>query len=404
MYNISALKQDLYAINHGTTNNKVVNINAMIYRAARQVLLDIDPQETIRIAEFVNPIMTNVYDYAIPTDLKGNKVIDIRPQVNRQPRDIFIQDYSQAFDIAKGNLFNFGDQFTMNFNSGVKTIRIDAPFVSTPVTLNQAESVTANGTWTNGGGATTPTANNSNFVAGAGSLQFNLSAGQATGYLENSTMIVVNLSNYLNQSTLFIYSYLPVAANFTSVDLRWGTDSSNYYHRTVTVNQQNNAFENGWNLLGFNWNGATVVGSPSASSIGYLRVTYTYNSTLQTAVLLNNITSNLGSIMDLVYYSKYMFRDSITGAFQETVTDDSNLINLDTESYNLLLDQTAYIAAQQLQGLDAQFFDANFWLQKYMEDKARYLAMYPSQLQKPQSVYYGMPNTKYSKYLGRGWQ
>ena len=80
---------------------------------------------------------------------------------------------------------------------------------------------------------------------------------------------------------------------------------------------------------------------------------------------INLVECILGTILEYEYYSKYLFRDAVTGAFQETVTDDSNLINLDTESYNLLFNLTTFLAVQQQQGLDAMFYDGNFFGQAY---------------------------------------
>lgn len=398
-YSITTLSADLEGVLHGTTTNQITNLFGVYNRAARQLMLDVDPQETKRIVEFTNPIFFEVYDYACPTDLKGNKVIDIRPQTTRYPRDIYSQAYNQAFDVAKS--WSWNNDFTINFNTAIKTIRVNSPFLPQGTIVNQATGVTDNGTFSTGGGATGIVNNNINFINFGGSLQFNLSAGPATGYIENSTMSAQNLSSQLNQGTEFVFVYLPVAANFTSVELRWGSSAGNYYSRSVTTNQQGNAFINGWNQLAFNWNGATVVGAPNASAINYLRLTFTYNTTLQTGVLVNTFASRMGAILELEYYSKFLFRDAITGAFQETVTANSNLINLDTESYNLLFNQAAYLAVQQQQGLDASFYDGNFFLTQYKEGVARYQSMYKSELQKPQSIYYAKPNPSYTRFFGR---
>lgn len=98
-----------------------------------------------------------------------------------------------------------------------------------------------------------------------------------------------------------------------------------------------------------------------------------------------------------------MFRDAITGAYQEKVTDPSNLINLDTESYNLLFNLVAFLATQQQQGLDASFYDGNFFGQEYQKGVTRYKALYKSQRQKPQSIYYSEPNVSNSRFIGRGF-
>ena len=68
MYDIQTLKQDITGMLHGTTANQIVGLTSdtnynLINRAARQLLLDLDPQETKRIVEFVGPIFNSVFAY-----------------------------------------------------------------------------------------------------------------------------------------------------------------------------------------------------------------------------------------------------------------------------------------------------------------------------------------------------
>lgn len=399
-YSVLNLKADLVGTLHGTTDNQIQNLNGVINRSARQMMLDVDPQETKRTVEFVNPIFNSVYDYPIAADVKGNKIIDILPQVQRIPRDIWAQSYNQAFDVAKQNIFSASNMFTMNFNTGLKTIRINAPFLNAPVVINQIEALGTNGTWSAGGTASNLSVNNSNFVQGAGSLQFDITTG--AGWIENTTMESISLATLLNQASLFVNTYVPTGANLTSVAIRWGSSSSDYYTSTVTQTQQATVFQNGWNLEQFIWNNATIVGSPNPAAITYARITLNVSADM-TACLVNGLDAILGSILAYEYYSKYMFRDAITGAFQETVTDDSNLINLDTESYNLLFNLVGFYTVQQQQGLDALFYDANFFGQQYQQGLAKYKSLYKSELQKPQSSYYQPSRPGYGRYLGRNW-
>lgn len=399
-YSVQDLKNDLTGMLHGTTSNSIQNLNGVINRSARQLLLDIDPQETKRQVEFVAPIFDTVYDYPIASDVKGNKIIDIYPKVNRLPTDIWTQAYNQAFDVTKLGIFTLKNMFTINFNSSLKTIRINAPWLNAPVILNQVEAIATNGTWAVGGTASNIAVNNTNFVQGAGSLQFDATTGAA--YIENSTMSALDLTAYLNQSSFFVWVYVPTASNLTSVNLRWGTDSSNYYNGTVTQTQQGTAFQNGWNLCQFPWNTATTVGAPTITSIKYARVTLNLTASA-TAAKVNGISSILGTILAYSYYSKYLFRNSSTGVYQETVLDDADLINLDTESYNLLTSQVLYQATQQQQGLDASFYDGTYAKTTYDTGVLRYKSMYKSELQKPQSTYYAMPNKGYGRYLPRNY-
>lgn len=400
LYSISDFENDLVGMLHGTTLNQITNLVGLENRAARQLLMDLDPQETKRTVEFVNPVYNSVTDYPIADDVKGNKLIDIFPSVQRMPKDVWLQSYNQAFDIARQNVFTSANMFTMNFNTGIKTIRLDCPFLNAPVVINQIEGIALNGTWAIGGTASGLAVNNTNFAQGSGSLQFNSTIGAA--YIENSTMTAVDLSSVVNQSSLFVWVYIPIGANLASVELRFGSSASNYYALTVTQNQQGNSFVNGWNLCQFTWSSTTTVGSPNSASISYARITLNMSASA-TACLVNGLDSILGTILNYEYYSKYLFRDSTTGAFQETVTNVSNLINLDTETYNLFTYLGAFYAVQQQQGSEALFYDANFFKSAYDEGVARYKAMYKSELQKPQSTYYGMPRTGYNRIVGRGF-
>lgn len=394
------MEGELEAVLHGTTLNQITNLVGLENRAARQLLLDLDPQETKRVVEFVNPIYNSVFDYPIAADVKGNKLIDIFPQVQRIPQDIWTQAYNQAFDVAKQNIFSFQNMFTMGFNTGIKTIRINAPLLNPPQIINEIEGITLNGTWAVGGTASSLAVNNTNFAQGSGSLQFNVTSGAA--YLQNSTMTSVDLSDVALQTSFFTWVYIPTGSNLTSVELRIGSSASNYYSLTVTANQQGTAFVNGWNLCQFTWSSMAVTGTPVTTAINYARITLNVTATM-TGVLINGLDSILGTILNYSYYSKYLFRDSTTGAFQETVTNTSNLINLDTESYNLYVNLVALFAVQQQQGLDGLFFDASYFQNMYDKDLARYKAMYKSELQKPQSVYYKQPDTSYNRIIGRRW-
>ncbi len=290
--------------------------------------------------------------------------------------------------------------FTINFNSSLKTLRINAPFLNPPVIIDQIDAIAVNGTWATGGTASDLTVNNTNFAQGAGSLQFNATVGAA--YIENSTLYPIDLSQTENQASFFTWVYIPDASILTSVNLRVGSSASDYWILAVTQTQQATAFVNGWNLLQFPWASMSSVGSPDASAISYGRITLNV-TTAVTAAKVNGFNSILGTILAYEYYSKYLFRDASTGVYQETVTDDSNLINLDTESYNLLTNKVAEFAAQQMQGLDASFFDGTFFKNEYDQGLIRYKSMYKSELQKPQSTYYTMPKPGYSRYIGRLW-
>jgi hypothetical protein len=81
-YSVGTLLSDISGVVHGTTTNKIPNVYGVINRAARAVLLDVDPKETQRIVQLAGQLFNDVYDYPCPTDLKGDRIVDLRPQAN----------------------------------------------------------------------------------------------------------------------------------------------------------------------------------------------------------------------------------------------------------------------------------------------------------------------------------
>jgi hypothetical protein len=401
-YTINSLQQDLTGIIHGTTLNKVTNKFPLYNRSAREVLADIDPAETKRIVDIENALYDKVFDYVCPTDLKGDRIIDIRPQVKRRMMDKFDQTYNESFDISKEYLWT-GGLTTTQWNTGVKTLRI-AKNLRPGQLLSNCDSLTDNGTWAATANAQNLSVDTFNYVEGSGSLKFDLAAGAdpSTGYLENSTIGSVDLSTMENEGSIFAYVYIPDPDIITNFIMRWGSSSSNYWSRTVTVSQDSTEFQTGWNLLRFDWNGATETGTGDASDITYLRFTVTYDGTAETNLRLDDIIARLGSIYEIEYYSKFLFRDGTTGAFKENADAITDIINLDTDSYNVYLWKVAQHTAQQIQAQDSSY-DVTYFEKQYEKEKARYCAKYRSEVKRPNQVYYRMTTPRRFGNYGNWW-
>lgn len=397
-YSISTWLNDVGSGIHGTTVNKIPNIYGIANRAARAVLLDVDPKETQRIVQ-LGQVFNSTYDYSCPVDVKGDRFVDIRPQGQRFPTDQYPQGYAVEFDAYKD--VSFDNKIYTQWNTGVKTLRIEAPSLTAPLTLTDTSSITG---WAATTGASNLALNTSNYVAGGGALSFDLLTGSSSGYVENSTLAAVNLANYKNVATMFLWVYIPTASATTDVKVRWGSSSADYWEATATAAQDGTAFQNGWNFLSFPWSGATSTGTPDETAVNYVRFTVDY-SAAQTGFLVCNFTSTLGYYFQAQYYSKYLFRDPATNAFQETVadsTDNNKIINLDTDSYNLFFNKSMYFIAQALQGADAGY-DATFWANEYATALKRYSALNPSEEMLKSATYYAWPDKGYSKYGGRWW-
>lgn len=347
-YSISDLKEDLTGIGHGTNLAKVKNINYLIWRAGRNVLVKIDPDLTIKIDQITNAVHDGIYNNICPPGLKGKKVIDIRPQVNRGSDDSLSQRFIKTFDLKKKD-----NSFAIQFDSGEKILRLSKNVTPGQISLHQMNGIATNGTWVVGGDAENLVKDSLYYMSGGASLRFDLDGSGATGYIEISDMEDVDLEDEDEVATIFARVYLPDASAITSVTLRWGNDSSNYWERTVTTAHDTTSLQNGWNILAFLWNGATETGTVDPSAIDYLRLTITYDSVADTDFRVDKISCSAGQIWEIAYYSENLFRSS-AGVWKAKPTDDTDIVNLDEDGYNILLNECGKMMAQQQQGEDSK--------------------------------------------------
>lgn len=384
-YTISDLKTRLNSKVHNS-QDKILDINSLIYEAGCNLLLVLDPTETIRVSALSNGLYDQVSSYVLPADVKEDKIINVFPQANGTERNNYNQTYSKQVD-----MYNTPGDFSIDDNSTVRTLRAVGIDLRAGVTLNDSNSLTSNGTWAAGGNATNLAIDSINFVSGNASLKFDISASGSSAYIENSTMTAVDLTDYVNTGSAFVYVYIPSITIITSVNLRWGTTSSNYYSVTATTTQDNTAFVVGWNLLRFDWNGSTTTGTPTNTSIKYARVTFNYSGTATTSCRVDNIVFRLPAIHNLKYYSNYLYRSSAgTWLEKPTASDDSDIVNLGITGYNMLLDEVAFLAAQEIGGEDASF-DVDFFEKQRNRSWGKYAMNNKSQASKKREYYYRMP-------------
>lgn len=407
MYSVQTCLSDLAGVTHGTTVNKIPNVFGILNRAARAVLLDIDPKETQRIVQ-LGQVFNSVYDYTCPSDVKNDRIIDLRLQAGRYPNDVFTQEYAQTFDANK--LVSFKNKIITQWNTGVKSLRIEAPMLSSPVVITDTSTLTG---WTATAGAQNLSLDTTANVAGGGAITFDLAAGSTTGSIQISTLQQIDLTNSLNVDTEFYWVYLPTGSAISQLALRIGSDTTaNYYTFIATAQWDGNSFQNGWNQIGIAWKGAAVTGNPVITQIDSVELIPTYNSTLQTGLKFCYLTSNPGTYFEIQYYSKFLFRNPSTNVFQETVvdlaTDSSTVLNLDTDSYNVFFNKVAYYTAQALQGADADY-DANFFGGQdgqggeYGNALAKYRSLNPSEAMLKGSTYYQV-RQNYNRFGNRFWR
>lgn len=382
--NITQLKNLITAGLHGTTLNQIKNINGVIQAVSSQFILDHDWRETKTTAEIGNVFVNNL-NYPCPPDLKGNRVIDIYPQVNRNYNS-FNAENTRAFDRDSG-LLNGKERMTIKDNNGVKTLRVQ--YVNgnrNPITVDNLSSIE---NFTTSGSMTSLSVDSTTVVPNFGSTTLKLDLDSGTGSIAQ-TLTNINgnppLSNDYTRGAFFMWVYVEDPSKFTSSTIHIGTNNTNYVSITTSKTSSNTNIITGWNLLQYNFSASTITGTlTNAFTINYIKLDFAVTDT--TSLNAYNLVFSVGDILMIEYYSSYMFRDAATGVWQETITNDSNLINLDLDAINcfVLLCQM-YIARNQA-GADSMF-DYQFCQNLYQTSLEKYQRKYPSEIMTIYDNYY----------------
>ena len=372
-YTRSNLTDDL-----GSNTGSVYNFLRILNRAARFVVSDIDLRSTKRRA-YLSPVLhEDLFDYQAPSDLKEQAIIDVRRIADRTIDDKFNLVTSEYFDRHKEynkNLIAIEDR------DFLKKLRISVELRSedgAQALIHEMDSLTADGTWSVTLDASNLTLDEDVFVMGEASLNFDMDqAGTTTtaGYITNSDFDDVDLSGY-EDGSVFVFVYAPTITGLDGFTLRIGNDASNYFSKQVTVTNENLAFHTGWMLLRFDLATATETGTVDFETIDYVRLAIDKgNDSLEsTDWRVDYIIARRGIQHEVWYYTKYPWQTS-AGVYIENSTATGDLLNCDTEEYELFILKGKELIAQDLK----EFDDMKEYARQYKEKKENYESNYKSE-------------------------
>lgn len=381
-YSILQVKDDLAGMAHGTTVNKITNIDAVFRRAARNVIAKLNPDELKRLGQL--EIYDGVYDYAAFSDLNEKRVADIRV-VPRSAADNFTSRNNENFDMRKEHVDNW---FSIEDRSLTKVFRLSKRLTPAKSRIYDFDETT----YATVGGDASGLALDKNVYISGYALSFNLANAGDSGYIELTDFSDVDLSSIWGQSDHFVWVYIPNNPSaITSITLRLG--NSNTAYRTITGAAQIGSLKTGWNLIKFDHSTGSNTGSITSSAIDYARLTFAYDGTAITGIRVDSMFSSVGHIIDILYYSKFMFRDSTGATWKAEATNDGDLVNLEEASYNIFLYEVGLAAAQQRKGADARadqkfFKEELYGLPNQVGLYEQYKFENPDQVQRPRGTYY----------------
>ncbi len=388
-YSYSLLQRILNGKIHGRLTNLNTGTDTNIERdlinsSVRIALSDVDFRGNIRETTLTPNLMDNQWDYALPTDVKGDNIIDFRPQ-NTDSRDEF-ESYSlvtpEEFDrrkrVEKGIYTIINDDLD-------RKLRISADVQDQTLQISTMED-------TNWGTFDTDAVNDSDvkvdeddFLEGAGSIRFQTDTTDTTDTavgVQNTAISTVDISDYLARGSAFVDAKLTVAdTGIHQITLRLGSDSDNYYQVSDSNQNDCSAFVAGWNKIRWDLQNKTTVGTPVDSAIDYAAIFWSRDTTTTALLHLNdtdwgfdNLQLKRGKYYNLSYYTRNVWQDT-TLAVNENSTNDSHTLMVQNDELEVIMAKAAELASQNLR----DYQDVQYFRGEYDRLKKEYLMRNPSQ-------------------------
>lgn len=309
----------------------ISNQGDFINRVVREFRNDVALRSGKRKQQLTPNLFNGVYQYACPSDLADNRIIDIPAQAKRS---------DDSFGLVPVEQFNvnpqFGDIALDDFN-GARTLLIKSAVATPELTIDPISSVDD---WVAFGDAENIELDSDDYIKNNASISFDISsAGGTTAGVQNSALSSFDITDYLGgNSSIFVWAKINSVTNLTNYILRIGSSSGNYYQKTVTTRSDGNAFENGWNLLRFDLTNLTETGTVTDTAITYaaLYMTKTAGKISETDYKFNNLVLMRGVIHNVLYYSKYGWQTS-AGAYLQNSTDSLDVVVADDTEYEMIL-------------------------------------------------------------------
>ena len=373
-YTVYNLAKDVQKKIHGGTIN---DLNGSLDEGRRNMIKNIKPPEMIRSAYIEQAVYDKVNQYAIPEDLKYENVIEIKKLSSYRNVDTMEHPlevvFRRQFDQKRRGAKNV---FSINYENGVKYAMLYHPKGLKECRdrlINASNSLNNNGTWNVGGNVVNLRLDELNHISKRASLKFDINNSATTGFIENFTMDPVDISEYLNKGAEFSWLNMPLPLNLLSVKLTMGSNATNlltdFYTGTVNQPHDSNQFISGWNLLKYMLNSINSVGTPNPKAIIYIRLDFTTTGQPIPECNIDSFVVRQGVVYSLLYNSQYCLRDSVTLAYKQLTTSNSDIITAEEDTYQILMLETALVEQEYLYannfgaetdvtGIKSKLFDA----------------------------------------------
>jgi hypothetical protein len=356
----------------------------LINSAVRIAMSDVDYKGNRRELSLSPALMDGQYDYNLPNDVKGDRIISLKPQ-NTDCRDEF-----EKYDIVTPDEFDRRKKLekgiaTILENDLSRKLRISADIDNEEIRISSIED-------TNWKTFDSVSVNDSDikvdqddYIEGSGSIRFQTDTTDTTDSvvgIQNTIIEDIDISSYLARGSGFINAKLTVAdTGIHQITLRIGSDSDNYYQISDSTQNDCSSFVAGWNNIRFDFSNKTQVGTPADTAISYAAIFWSRDTTTAALLHLNdtdwgfdNLILRKGKYYLLSYYTRFLWQDTAYG-LSENSSNDSHALLLHNDEVELVMLKAAEIASQYLRDYD----DVKYYSQEYQRFKNEYLIKNPSE-------------------------
>ena len=342
---VADLKESVSAQLSGLDINQVDNVYPCFERAARVFMQRAKMPETQVKQTIV--IYDGVTDYLADERMYAQGLIDIRPQgLIRERNDFVYLRNGDDFDRNK-SWKDKGTKACFDYDNGTPIIRIQSSYTPVRLVIDPMNDST---TWTSGDSVSSLATDYTFYYQQPASIRFNLLAAGTDGYLEK-TINPIDLTPFQGVGVVFLAIEIP-ALDFSSFELRIGSDSANYYKVTNTTGTLGPVI-NQFMLVAFDLSLATIVGAPNIKSMSYLRVTLNYNGNAEANVRVGNLFMSLPTPVTVVYSAAALFLAVGQTAISNSITLDTDVIVLNDAAYTIFEMECAKAVLKQAGGAGA---------------------------------------------------
>ncbi len=278
-------------------------------------------------ASSVMTLWDGITRYSAMTPMFGSTIRDARPiGQDRMRSDLASRLGGEDFDRKKNDSVD-GYNISFETENGKNIFLVKTRFTWPKILLDPMNVTTG---WATGGNAGSLAKDKTIYYQTPASLRLNMT-GAGTGYIEKTLTTAIDMTDYLNSAMAFLELYLPSTGKISSIELRLGSDSANYYKMTATQGNLGAWTAGEFLDTPFDMTNVVTVGAPDITKIKYVRVTFTASAALN-AIRVGNLFASLPS------QHKFLF--TTTGIFQAADSSINNFITGDNDT--ILLNDAAY--------------------------------------------------------------